>query len=111
MYGVTWSLEHIGEAAYVDQDAGLGRFAASVADAVPRIREVVPVAAIPAADDATTLIDHVGRHGGRGIYMVVGSDLASGHHTPAFDFDESALADGVEVIHRVVLGLVNGADA
>lgn len=51
-----------------------------------------------ASEDATVLANAVAAHGGRAGIFVLGADLASGHHTPHFDFDEAALVPGVQLV-------------
>jgi aminobenzoyl-glutamate utilization protein A len=42
--------------------------------------------------------------GGTATYVGLGADLAGPHHTPSFDFDEAALASGVDLLERLVRG-------
>jgi aminobenzoyl-glutamate utilization protein A len=35
-------------------------------------------------------------------YVGLGADLAGPHHTPGFDFDESALAPGVDFLEQLI---------
>jgi len=48
------------------------------------------------SEDATYLMQRVIEEGGQATYFIVGADLANGHHTATFDFDESALLPAVE---------------
>ena len=36
--------------------------------------------------------------GGQSTHVIVGTDLASGHHTPAFGIDEQSLTAGVQAL-------------
>ena len=47
-----------------------------------------------ASEDASTLMEAVQLGGGQAAYALLGADLAGGHHTPHFDFDESVLWPG-----------------
>ena len=49
-----------------------------------------------ASEDATYLMERVQEEGGEATYLVFGTDLASGHHTSRFDFDEDVLFQAVE---------------
>jgi aminobenzoyl-glutamate utilization protein A len=106
----TWRVEldiqQIGESPFVVQDESLGSIAQDVARATPGIDRVVDTVEIAAADDANVLIERVRAHGGRGIYMVIGSDLTDGHHTSAFDFDERSLVHGTSVLSGIVCSLL-----
>lgn len=48
-----------------------------------------------AGEDVTNLANAVAAHGGEAAIYVVGADLADGHHTPNFDFDEDVLPRAV----------------
>lgn len=60
-----------------------------------------------ASDDATALMRRVQEAGGAATYAGLGADLASGHHTPTFDFDEAALAHGVDLLEHLVRGVAS----
>jgi aminobenzoyl-glutamate utilization protein A len=106
----TWQVEaaiqHIGDAPLADHDESLGLVAQEVARMTPGIDNVVETLQLSAADDATVLLEHVSARGGRGIYSVIGSDLADGHHTPAFDFDEASLLHGTTVVSGIISSLL-----
>ncbi|WP_212524118.1 amidohydrolase [Actibacterium sp. MT2.3-13A] len=55
-----------------------------------------------ASEDATVLANAVTADGGRAAIFVLGADLADGHHTPHFDFDEDALAPGVHLLGALI---------
>jgi aminobenzoyl-glutamate utilization protein A len=64
-----------------------------------------------ASDDASAMMRRVQQRGGRAVYAKVGTDLAGGNHTPAFDLDERSLPIAVELIVRsVVSGLSSRTD-
>jgi aminobenzoyl-glutamate utilization protein A len=48
-----------------------------------------------AGDDFTNLANVVAANGGKAAIFVVGADIADGHHTPHFDFDEDVLSRAV----------------
>lgn len=48
-----------------------------------------------AGEDVTSLATRVAEQGGEAGIFVVGADLADGHHTPHFDFDEDVIARSV----------------
>ncbi|MFI6344308.1 amidohydrolase [Streptomyces sp. NPDC050560] len=55
-----------------------------------------------ASDDATAFMRHVQERGGIATYTALGATLTAPHHTPAFDFDETALAPGVAFLEDLV---------
>jgi aminobenzoyl-glutamate utilization protein A len=69
------------------------------------LRVVEPAAdSAVASDDATALMRRVQASGGTATYVGLGADLAGPHHAPSFDFDEAALASGVDLLERLVRG-------
>ena len=62
-----------------------------------------------ASEDATLLANAVATKGGRAGIFVLGANLADGHHTPLFDFDERVLGDGTLLLSALIVGelLVN----
>ena len=101
--GCRLEVDHIGEAPYVEADSDLALELAKIVRGLPQVRETVPLTVCRAGEDATLLLDHVRRRGGEAAYVLVGTDLADGHHTSAFDFDEAALATGVLFLASVAL--------
>lgn len=61
-----------------------------------------------ASDDATAMMERVQRQGGVAAYLIVGTDLPSGHHTPKFDVDERVLPLGVATIAAAAVDLLTG---
>jgi len=54
--------------------------------------------ALGGSEDATRLMRHVQRRGGRATYIGVGASNPSGHHTARFDVDENAIFLAVDVL-------------
>jgi aminobenzoyl-glutamate utilization protein A len=57
-----------------------------------------------ASEDATLLANAVTARGGKAAIFVLGADLADGHHTPHFDFDERVLGVGVLLLSALIAG-------
>ncbi|MGH7105792.1 MAG: amidohydrolase [Acetobacteraceae bacterium] len=95
----------VGRTTTADSDPELARVIAEAGREMPEIS----VSAVPhqagGSEDATYFMREVQKRGGNAAYAVIGSDLASGHHTPRFDFEESDLAWGIELITRTLLRL------
>jgi len=76
------------------------------ADAVNRITAAFPTSILQhsfgASEDATLLANAVALQGGTAGIFVLGADLADGHHTPYFDFDEDVLARGVLLLAALI---------
>ena len=57
------------------------------------------------SDDACVPMAAVQKQGGDAAYLMLGSRLAAGHHSPNFDFDEKTLRPSVELLTKIVLML------
>ena len=81
------------------------------AESVNRAAKAFPTAIVGhsfgASEDATILANAVARRGGTAGIFVLGADLADGHHTPHFDFDEGVLAKGVLLLSALVGGALS----
>lgn len=62
------------------------------------------------SEDATLLVRRVQHCGGQAAYIVLGADIAAGHHEANFDFDESVLTHGVQIFASCISKL-NGVVA
>jgi aminobenzoyl-glutamate utilization protein A len=60
-----------------------------------------------ASEDATLMLQAVAARGGIGGYFILGSDLASAHHTASFDFDESVLSSGAAFVAALALSALD----
>ena len=91
-HGVDCSLAPGGGADGFSNPAGIADWATRVNAATGAFGSVLPDMFFGASEDAATLARRVAARGGQGGIFVLGADLADDHHTPNFDFDESALA-------------------
>lgn len=57
-----------------------------------------------AGEDVTNLANAVAKRGGEAAIYVVGADIADGHHTPNFDFDEDVLPRAVLFLSAALIG-------
>jgi len=55
------------------------------------------------SEDFTYMLDKVQASGGKGTFIILGSEIASGHHTAEFDFNEKDLINGVNLLARLAL--------
>ncbi|MDT7772336.1 MAG: aminobenzoyl-glutamate utilization protein, partial [Pseudonocardiales bacterium] len=104
MHGLTVEVELIGSVTTARADPSATEAVTAAGRAVG-LRVVEPAAdSAVASDDATALMRRVQASGGAATYVGLGADLAGPHHTPSFDFDEAALASGVDLLERLVRG-------
>jgi aminobenzoyl-glutamate utilization protein A len=98
MHGLELTVELAGAAPGATSDPALVARVREAAARVPGLTEWTDTAFGLASDDATAFMRRVQERGGLATYLVIGAALASGHHTPAFDFDEAALPLGVKLL-------------
>jgi aminobenzoyl-glutamate utilization protein A len=95
-----------GAAPNAGSDARSIRAVVEAARITPGVRDIVESVVAEASDDATTMMRHVQDQGGTAGYVMIGSDLPDGHHTPRFDIDEQVIGPGIGVLSRAALGLL-----
>ena len=108
-----WQVESeislIGQAPTADEDGELAGIVREVSRSIPGVEQVDDEIECRAGEDACHLLRRVTETGGRGIYMLIGSDLADGHHSPRFDFDETSLVLGTAVLSGTAKTLLDGS--
>lgn len=53
------------------------------------------------SEDASFLLRRVQERGGKGTYMIIGTDIPAPHHNPKFDIQEEVLPRAVELLERI----------
>jgi aminobenzoyl-glutamate utilization protein A len=76
---------------------------AKLARSMPGFNKVVQEEDFGATEDFTVLLNAIQQNGGQGAYIQLGAERAAGHHSDCFDFDESALPLGLELLARIAL--------
>lgn len=97
MHDVACEVMVVGQALTASSDAALVEDVKRAARGVAGVTRIDDPAPFGASDDATFFMTRVQGRGGQACYVVFGSDLAGGHHTPTFDFDERTLFLATEV--------------
>jgi aminobenzoyl-glutamate utilization protein A len=105
MHGLAVAIEVAGAAPSAASDGALVARVRAAAARVPEVRRFEDSAFAPASDDACAFMRRVQERGGLAAYVIIGAALASGHHTPRFDFDEAALPIGVKLLGLLALDL------
>ena len=72
---------------------------------------ILPQAEFRASEDFCWFMNKVEEDGGQAVYLQLGADRPSGHHTPRFTFDERVLPRGVELLARLALASLARRDA
>lgn len=105
MQGVDVEIEAVGAARGGESSPQLARRVAEMAGEIPQLEQVEESGWFGGSEDFTYLMERVQERGGQATYVVLGSDLAGGHHNPAFDLDESVMSVGVHLLARAALAL------
>jgi aminobenzoyl-glutamate utilization protein A len=92
MYGVTVEITEMGGAAGCSSSPGLADNLAAIAKRTGIFAEIVSDCDFGASEDCSYFMERVQERGGQAAYILIGTDLAAGHHDSLFDFDEQALA-------------------
>jgi aminobenzoyl-glutamate utilization protein A len=100
-WGVGIDIHHVGECPPALQDPHLAAIAHEAARQVPGVTTIQDNLQSRAADDANVFLERVSERGGKGIYLIIGSELKDGHHTPRFDFDETSLVIGTTLLSLI----------
>ncbi len=98
-HGVDYQIRRQGEAISIENSPALVHAVTLVASELGF--SVIHSRPFGASDDAGFMMERVQKNGGQAAYLVLGADLAAGHHASNFDFDEQALAPGLTLLTRL----------
>ena len=91
MYDVKLTVTEMGGAAGCESDPELVERVRQVAERTGLFSQILPNGNIGGSEDCTYLMERVQQRGGTAGYILVGTELAAGHHDFRFDFNEDAL--------------------
>ncbi|WP_371372686.1 amidohydrolase [Sporomusa aerivorans] len=106
MYGVQVAISEMGGAAGAENDLCLVERVEKVAERLKIFKEIWPSCYFGASEDCTYFMERVQQHGGKAAYIMIGANLAAGHHDFRFDFDEAALTQAVALVSAVAADLL-----
>ncbi len=110
-----WQCEHrvltVGTAPAASSDARLRQRVVKCAAHLPFFQEILPACGLGASEDFSVLLEEMRTRGAQGAYLLLGSTLAGGHHTPRFDFDERILLPAVDLLTRLCLDIAAAPEA
>lgn len=107
MYDVDVTIEKVGGAAGGSNSPGLADFLESSANDLGIFKEVVGRCPFGASEDFSYFMERVQSRGGEAAYMMIGADLAAGHHDSHFTFDEQALVYALKMLSVSAAKLLN----
>jgi aminobenzoyl-glutamate utilization protein A len=102
-YGVEFGLETLGRASNANCDLDLSRMirdAASLSTGVSNVIDILED--YGGCDDFSIMMNSAQEAKAKACFTCIGSNLASGHHQPDFDFDEESLLIGIELLAHAV---------
>jgi len=91
-------LETIGQAPSADSDGALIDTFYDALETHPAVTSPIRREPFGTGEDAAWFMNAVSDAGGQSTHVIVGTDLASGHHTPTFGIDEQSLTAGVQAL-------------
>jgi aminobenzoyl-glutamate utilization protein A len=104
-YGVEYHIEQVGGTKGGESSPATRDVLKKVAQEMGTFTEIIDYIDFGATEDYSHLMSVVQENGGLGTYFMLGADLSAGHHNDRFDFDESVLSTGVELMVKTVLAL------
>ena len=106
MQGVKIALQLMGGAAGCDNDPALVARIRQVAERQRLFTEILPAGNIGGSEDCTYFMERVQKNGGQAAFVMIGTELAAGHHNCFFDFNEDALVPGIALLAGVAADLL-----
>lgn len=106
MYNVDYEIKQVGGTKSGESSPEMMEKLKKAACEMEFFTEIIDYISFGASEDYSHFMTAVQNNGGIGTYFMIGSDLAAGHHNFYFDFDESVLAPGIELIVRTVIDLI-----
>jgi aminobenzoyl-glutamate utilization protein A len=106
MYDVEVEITEMGGAAGGNNSVKLADTITKTAERLGIFEEIVPTCNFGASEDFSYFMERVQEKGGQAAYMMIGADLAAGHHDSYFDFDEKALDLATKMIATAAIDLL-----
>jgi aminobenzoyl-glutamate utilization protein A len=107
MYDVGVTLTEMGCAAGCASDPVLVERVQQVAKQLGLFDTILPERNIGGSEDCTYFMERVQQKGGQAAYIMVGTELAAGHHDFRFDFNEDAMVLGAALLASAAADLLN----
>lgn len=103
MYGCTSRLLCQSHCPGASSSPGLSRLVGEEAQRMGGFTRILPRAEFWASEDFCWFMNKVQENGGEAVYLQLGADRTSGHHTGRFTFDENVLPRGLELLIRLAM--------
>ena len=102
MWGCTYAVTKMGAAASAPSDPEVAAMLAETGREMGCYDTIVLDETLAGSDDFTYMLEAVQKAGGKGTYALLGSPLKAPHHNDRFDFEETVLSRGVELVSRMI---------
>ncbi|MDU2064490.1 MAG: amidohydrolase [Sporomusaceae bacterium] len=106
MYDVDCEITEVGGTKSGESSPELAAKVRAIASKMGFFQELIEYSAFGATEDFSHFMSVVQAGGGQGTYLMLGSELAAGHHNNYFNFNEEILAPGTELLVRTVDALI-----
>lgn len=106
MHEVTLRMLPMGGAANSENSPLLVERLQQVAENSNLFESILPEGNIGGSEDCTYFMERVQQHGGQAAYLMVGAELAAGHHDSRFDFDEGSLVSATALLGKAAVELL-----
>jgi len=102
IHGVSYEVKGTGGTAGGDSSKAITDLYAKVSRESPYIKNdlIVEELDFGACEDFAHFMSAVQKAGGQSGYLMIGTELAAGHHNKSFDFNEECLVTGVDIFLR-----------
>jgi len=98
MYGVTVTIQEMGESIGGESSFKLANDFVEIVKRLGNFDDIILESNLGGSDDCSYFMKRVQENGGQAAYLLVGAELAAGHHNSLFDFDEAALPKAVQLL-------------
>ncbi|NMC31590.1 MAG: M20 family metallo-hydrolase [Veillonellaceae bacterium] len=106
MQGCQVSMKLMGGAAGCENDPELVARIRKVAERQKLLPDIVEAGNIGGSEDCTYFMERVQKNGGQAAFVMVGTELAAGHHDSFFDFNEEALVPAIALMSGAAADLL-----
>ncbi len=106
MQGCSVSMKLMGGAAGCESDGELVERIRKVAERQKLLPDIVAAGNIGGSEDCSYFMERVQKNGGQATYIMLGTELAAGHHDSFFDFNEEALMPAIALISGAAADLL-----
>lgn len=106
MQGCTVDMKLMGGAAGCDNDPELVDRIRKVAERQKLLPEILPAGNIGGSEDCAYFMERVQQKGGQAAFVMIGTELAAGHHDSFFDFNEEAFVPAIALMSGAAADLL-----